>query len=50
MDEISRSFSVKGVDAQASEIGNEFFVEEQESFSDLSCLTGDLDVKDNDFL
>lgn len=49
-EEISRSFSVELVDAQASEIGNEVFVEEQESSSDLSCLIGDLDLMDNNFL
>lgn len=30
--EISRSFAAELVHAQASEIGNEFFVEEQKSF------------------
>ena len=48
--EISKSLAADLVYAQASEIGNEFFVEEQKSFSDLSCLTGDLDLKDNNFL
>ena len=48
--EISKSLAADLVDALASEIGNEFFVEEQKSFSHLSCLTGHLDLKDNNFL
>ena len=48
--EVSKSLATDLVDAQASEIVHEFFVEEQKSLSDLSCLMGDLDLKDNNFL